>query len=44
MEFAGTSSGVLDTSTLALPETSLKAWFSDETKLAAFSQPVRPQG
>ena len=43
MEFAGTSSGVLDTSTLNLPPTSLESWFADEAKLAAFRQPVKPR-
>ena len=41
MTFAGGSSGVLDTSTLPLPETSLQQWFADEKAVANFSQPVR---
>jgi hypothetical protein len=40
MTFAGGSSGVLDTSTLPLPETSLQRFFADEKAVEAFSQPV----
>ena len=41
MTFAGGSSGVLDTSTLPLPETSLQRFFADEKAVEAFSVPVR---
>jgi hypothetical protein len=40
MTFAGGSSGVLDTSTLPLPETSLQRFFADEKAVEAFSVPV----
>lgn len=43
MEFAGGSSGVLDPTTIPLPETTLKQWFADEPKVEAFGQPVRPR-
>ena len=41
MTFAGGSSGVLDTSALPLPETSLQRFFADEKAVVAFSVPVR---
>jgi hypothetical protein len=44
MKFAGASSGVLDTSTLPKPPTSLEAWFTDEAAVTAFSVPVKPRG
>lgn len=43
MKFAGASSGVLDTSTLPKPPTSLAEWFNDEAKVAAFSIPAKPR-
>jgi hypothetical protein len=43
MEFAGGSSGVLDPTTIPLPETSLQQFFSDEAKVQQFSQPVKPR-
>lgn len=41
MQFAGGSSGALDTSNLPLPETSLRQWFADEAAVARFGQPIK---
>jgi len=35
--------GVLDPTTLPLPETSLRRWFGDVAAVEAFSVPVRPR-
>jgi hypothetical protein len=35
--------GVLDPATLPLPDSSLKSWWSDPKRVAAFSQPVAPR-
>lgn len=43
MEFAGGSSGVLDTSALPPPQSSLAEWFTDPAAVEQFSQPVKPR-